>query len=114
MDIVEISDRWIDPPGLLEGAVEGLELAGRAHLVDCVVHGRDCGKGSIDGNGVRRQADAAPIGELLELGGNRGEIDDDCLLPFVKPIGEDEMAATLAAVDDAIGIVLDRRDVAPT
>lgn len=28
-----------------------------------------------------------------------------------QAIGEDEMAATLAAIDDAIGLVLDRRDV---
>jgi hypothetical protein len=40
-------------------------------------------KGPIDGNGVRRQADAVQVGELLELGGDRWLVDDDRLLPLV-------------------------------
>jgi hypothetical protein len=82
VDIVEILDCRVDLAGIFEGAIEGLELARRAHLVDRVVHGRDRGKRPINGKGMRRQADAAPIGELLELGGDRWRIDDDALLPL--------------------------------
>jgi hypothetical protein len=68
VDIVEIPDAGIDLAGFLEGSIERLELAGRAHLVDRIVDGRDGGERPIDGNGMRRQADAALIGQLLELG----------------------------------------------
>jgi len=64
--------------------IERLELAGRVHLIDCVVHGRDSGKRAFDGDGMRRQSDAAPIGELLELGGDRRRVNDDGLLPLVQ------------------------------
>jgi hypothetical protein len=46
----------------LEGAVERLEFPGRAHLVDRLVDGRDL---------VRREADAAEIGQYLKLRGDR-------------------------------------------
>jgi hypothetical protein len=81
--IVEIPDGGVDLVGFLEGAVKGLKLTGRTHLVDGFVDGRDGGKGPLDGNGVRRQADAAPIGELLKLGRDRQLVDDDGLLPLV-------------------------------
>src|SRR5664279_3235935 len=77
VDIVEISDGRVDLAGVFEGVVERLELPGRAHFVDGVVYGRYRGKRSIDGNGMRRQPDAASIGRLLELGGARGLIRDD-------------------------------------
>jgi hypothetical protein len=60
---------------------------------------------------MRRQPDAASIGRLLELGGARGLIRDDGLLPFVQAVGQDEMATTLAAIDDAARLVPDRGDV---
>ena len=57
VDMVEIPDGRVDLRGILEGAVEGLELAGRAHLVDGVVDGRDgLVESASDGNGVPRQA----------------------------------------------------------
>jgi hypothetical protein len=71
MDVVEISDARIDLARVFEGTVEGLEFSGRAHLIDGVIQSGDGRKGSIDGNGVRRQADAAQVGELLELGSGR-------------------------------------------
>ena len=40
-------------------------------------------EGAFDGNGVRRQTDAAQVGEFLELGGDRRLVDDDRLLPLV-------------------------------
>jgi hypothetical protein len=44
LDIVEISNAGVNLAGFLECPIERLELAGRARLIDCVVHGRDSGK----------------------------------------------------------------------
>jgi hypothetical protein len=42
-------------------------------ILSMVVHHRDRGRRSIDGNGVRRQSNAAAVGELLDLCGDRGQ-----------------------------------------
>jgi hypothetical protein len=111
LEILDVSDAGIGFPGLLEGLVQVAEITACRHSFDGAIDRSHRLKGAIDGDLVRRQTDAAPIGELLELGGDRLRVDDDGLLPLVQPIGQNEMTSTLAAIDDAAGLVLDRCDV---
>jgi hypothetical protein len=66
---------------------------------------------AIDGNLVRREPDAAEFGQLLEFDRSRRRIGLDGFLPFVQTVREDKMAPPFATIDDAIGFILDRRDV---
>jgi hypothetical protein len=63
-----------------EGAVKRHELAGRAHFVDRFVDGRHR-PGAFDGNGVRRQADAARSASSSSLAAT-ALVDDGRLLPL--------------------------------
>jgi hypothetical protein len=55
---------------------------------------------------VRRQANAALLGQLLELGGDRGPVGHGCLFlfPHLQTLGEHEMGASRAAVDQVTAI----------
>ena len=57
--------------------------------------------------GVRREADAAKLGELLEPRSDLVPVDLHRLLPLGKPVCQDEMNAALAAIDDASRIRID-------
>jgi hypothetical protein len=62
-----ISQRRVDIAGGLEGAVEIPQAAVVLHFVELVVDGLHRGQGALDGDPVRRDADAVRIGQLLEL-----------------------------------------------
>jgi hypothetical protein len=74
----------------LKALVQVAKIAARRPSFDGAIYGRDCIEGGIDGNGVRRQTDAATVGKVLEFGGERRQVDDDGLLPLVQAISQDE------------------------
>jgi hypothetical protein len=114
LDVIRIAERRIDRSRRLEGLVYLAQLARAARLFESLIHRRNRGKRPFDGDGVRRHADAA-IGEILELGGDRRRVGDYGLFPFVKAVGEDEVATALAAIAMRPGsLSIDATSWAPT
>jgi hypothetical protein len=54
------------------------------------------------------------IGDFLELGRDRRLVGVDAGLPFIKPIGEREMHAQLAAIGDAAGFEIESGNILGT